>query len=85
MIITDNNVALDVTPEMRSLSKYCASLGHFANHCKTAEKRNCAYADTFHPRFGHISSVKTTREVQAGEELLVDYMFNDAWPVPEWG
>ena len=85
VILTDKNVALDMGMPYCKLSNYCASLGHFANHCKDAERRNCFYADFYHPRFGDISSIKTFKEVKAGQELLVDYLFNDSWPIPEWG
>ncbi len=80
ILVDDSSFALDIPKPLHTLDKYCASLGHKANHSK--KNQNCTYAAAFHPRFGHIMSVKTIKFVPKGSELFVDYMFNEHWAAP---
>ena len=76
----DAGYALDVRAPYQDTKLFCASLGHKANH--SVKQQNCRYANAYHPRFGHISSVVTTKPVKKGEELFVDYLFNEHWDRP---
>ncbi|KAL1919222.1 uncharacterized protein VTP21DRAFT_1914 [Calcarisporiella thermophila] len=74
-ISLDDSVVLDVPAEYTSTRRYAASLGHKANH--TFEAPNARYDVCDHPRFGSIKCIRTTREVQAHEEIVVDYDYNE--------
>ena len=52
-------------------TKFCATLGHKINHID--ETPNTEFDFCFHPRFGAIRSIVTTRDVAEGEELFVNY------------
>jgi len=69
----DDDVVLDVPPELASTQVYCASLGHKANH---AHDNNAEYAPFIHPRFGFIKSVRAISPIAAGEEITVDYGYD---------
>ena len=43
---------------------------------------NCKFGFAQHPRFGFIGSVVAIKDIQAGEELLVDYEYPP--PFPQW-
>jgi hypothetical protein len=51
-------------------SKYCATLGHKANHSFSA---NAEWSLFEHPRFGLIRALASLRDVKSGEEILVNY------------
>lgn len=81
VLLDDNDKwAIDVPKPYNSMEHYRASFGHKANHHRA--KQNCEYVDAYHPRFGHISSIKTTREIRTGEELFLDYEYDQQRP--EW-
>ena len=61
---------MDIPPEYISLEKYRATLGHKLNH-SFAPNVNGWFMD--HPRFGIIPILRTMRDVEAGEELFLDY------------
>ena len=48
-ISLDDDTVIDVPEEYCTLDKYCASLGHKANHSNSP---NCEYKPFHHPRFG---------------------------------
>ena len=72
-ISLDESTVIDVPTEFSSLSKYCASLGHKANH---SQSPNCEYLPFSHPRFGEIKCISTLREVEKDEELTCDYGYD---------
>ena len=79
-------VDIDVPAPYSSLTSYCASLGHKANHAFDPTLQNAEYAHCLHPRFGWIKSIRVRDGmggVKAGEELLVDYGF-DKRGGPQW-
>ena len=43
---------------------------------------NCKFGFAQHPRFGFIGSIVAIKDIQAGEELLVDYKLIP--PFPQW-
>lgn len=83
----DTETVLDIPPPFDRLDTYAASLGHKANH-HVAACRNAMYDVYWHPRFGAIKCLRTLREVQAGEEILVDYGYgrkeDGAYDAPSW-
>jgi len=74
----DEDNSIDVPKPYDSLTHYCATLGHKANHCKA--KVNATYTDAYHPRFGHIRAIKTKRLIKAGEEIFMDYEYQHSKP-----
>ena len=86
-ISLDETTVLDVPKEYSTLSSYCASLGHKANHSNTP---NCEYTEFVHPRFGFIKCIRTLHSVRKGEELNCDYNYSHKIPgteiddLPEW-
>nr|XP_058923536.1 histone-lysine N-methyltransferase SETD7 isoform X4 [Kogia breviceps] len=83
----DEETVIDVPEPYNRVSKYCASLGHKANHSFTP---NCIYDMFVHPRFGPIKCIRTLRAVEADEELTVAYGYDHSPPgksgpeAPEW-
>ncbi|ELK28499.1 Histone-lysine N-methyltransferase SETD7 [Myotis davidii] len=83
----DEETVIDVPEPYNHVSKYCASLGHKANHSFTP---NCIYDMFVHPRFGPIKCIRTLRAVEADEELTVAYGYDHSPPgksgpeAPEW-
>jgi histone-lysine N-methyltransferase SETD7 len=73
----DESTVIDVPDEYSSVSKYCASLGHKANHSFDA---NCEYSPFHHPRFGHIKCIRTLCCVNEGEELTCNYGYDHKFP-----
>ena len=86
-ISLDEEVVIDVPQIWSSTDRYCASLGHKANHSSTP---NCKYDCFVHPRFGPIKCIRTLVPVSAGEELTCDYGYHhklpgsDADDLPSW-
>ena len=86
-ISLDDEVVIDVPQGWSSVERYCASLGHKANH---SSDPNCKYDHFVHPRFGPIKCVRTLRHVPAGEELTCDYGYHHKLPgseiddLPSW-
>ncbi|CAM5140391.1 unnamed protein product [Natator depressus] len=86
-IALDDETVIDVPEPYNHATKYCASLGHKANHSFTP---NCIYDPFVHPRFGPIKCIRTIRAVEKDEELTVAYGY-DHNPIgqngpeaPEW-
>jgi len=76
----DAEFFLDIPVKFRETSNYCATLGHKVNH---SFHPNCEFSTLYHPRFGRVRSVVTTKNVKKGEELFVDYGY-DLIRCPEW-
>ncbi|XP_054453978.1 histone-lysine N-methyltransferase SETD7 isoform X1 [Anoplopoma fimbria] len=86
-ISLDEDTVIDVPRPFDQTERYCASLGHKANH---SFKPNCKYDPFVHPRFGPIKCVRTLRAVQKDEELTVAYGYDHQTPgnndpeAPDW-
>ncbi|XP_043917565.1 histone-lysine N-methyltransferase SETD7 [Protopterus annectens] len=86
-ISLDEEIVLDVPEPFSNVKKYCASLGHKANHSFTP---NCKYDHFIHPRFGPIKCIRTIKAVEKDEELTVAYGYDHIPPgkttpdAPEW-
>ncbi|XP_023133628.2 histone-lysine N-methyltransferase SETD7 [Amphiprion ocellaris] len=72
-ISLDEDTVIDVPQPFDQEDRYCASLGHKANHSFTP---NCKYDPFVHPRFGHIKCIRTLRAVHKDEELTVAYGYD---------
>ena len=81
VISTSATTCIDVPRPYDTLSNYCATMGHKANHAFS--ERNACYDSCFHPRFGAIKCIRTLRAVTAGEELTVDYGYAER-SGPKW-
>ena len=64
-------VDLYVPPAWSTTERYCATLGHKANHAFAGA--NAKYDVYDHPRFGALKCILTMEPVPAGEEILVTY------------
>ncbi|KAE8630306.1 hypothetical protein XENTR_v10000778 [Xenopus tropicalis] len=86
-ISLDDETVLDVPAPYNSYYKYCASLGHKANHSFSP---NCMYDTFVHPRFGPIKCIRTMKAVEKDEELTVAYGYDHSVTgkngpeAPEW-
>ncbi|XP_040187136.1 histone-lysine N-methyltransferase SETD7 [Rana temporaria] len=86
-ISLDEETVIDVPEPYRTITKYCASLGHKANHAFTP---NCMYDLFVHPRFGPIKCIRTILAVEKDEELTVAYGYDhtatgkNSPEAPEW-
>ncbi|KAL8207087.1 UNVERIFIED_CONTAM: Histone-lysine N-methyltransferase setd7 [Gekko kuhli] len=86
-ISLDDETVIDVPEPYNYAAKYCASLGHKANHSFTP---NCHYESYIHPRFGLIKCIRTIRAVEKDEELTVAYGYDhnpsgqNGPEAPEW-
>ncbi|CAH2301028.1 histone-lysine N-methyltransferase SETD7 [Pelobates cultripes] len=86
-ISLDEESVLDVPEPCNMTSRYCASLGHKANHSFTP---NCMYDTFVHPRFGPIKCIRTIVAVEQDEELTVSYGYDhnsagkNGPEAPEW-
>ncbi len=77
---TDNSPFMDVPRACTDVSRYCATLGHKANH---SFRPNCCYVVVDHPRFGRIPALKTLQAVERDEELFAHYKYDMAL-APVW-
>ncbi len=71
-ITLDDHVVLDVPNDSVTLDKYCATLGHKANH---SSHPNCEYVLYDHPRFGEIKAIQAICDVNRNTELTCDYAY----------
>ncbi len=79
-ITLDSEISLDIPDKWCRAAAYCATLGHKTCH---SFEPNCQFAKIFHPRFGMIMSVFTSKYVGKGDELLVNYRY-PIRTAPEW-
>ena len=70
----------------RDLQKYRATLGHKINH--SFLEPNCIFIPYHHARFGLINAIKSTRDIEKGEELLchynIPYDISPSWYQEKW-
>ena len=69
---TDDEGVLDIPETFRSLDHYCASLAHKANHSFCPNAKFCLF---YHPRFGPVPALRSTRQLRQGQEVLVNYEY----------
>lgn len=73
-------VDLDIPNWATSLKRYCATTGHKACH---SFRPNATFSKIEHPRFGHIMCIMSIAEIEAGDEVFVNYNYR-IWQGPEW-
>lgn len=66
----NSEIDIDIPPEFTDTQSYCATSGHKCNHSFLP---NAKWATLDHVRFGLICAVRATRNIQPGEEILVNY------------
>jgi len=76
----DGDTDLDIPESLRSLTAYCATLAHKANHSFTP---NCRWGRIDHPRFGCIISLVALKNCFPGDEITVNYRLPLHY-APEW-
>ena len=79
----DHSLSLDIPLEYTPLTRYRATLGHKACHAFIS-RANAEFKPTFHPRFGLIIGLKATRNIEEGEEIVVDYQYPCIKSAPAW-
>ena len=83
MINLNGQMQLNVPKEFWPIWKYRATLGHKINHSFIHD--NSKFGFGHHPRFGFIRTIVATKDIQAGQELWVNYGYNVKNPnVPQW-
>jgi len=69
----DAETVLDIPLALASVTAFCASLGHKANH---SLPNNAKYDVFDHPRFGLIKAIRAVRDIEPGEEVCCDYGYD---------
>ena len=64
------DLGLDIPHAHIDLDKYCATLGHKANHSFVA---NAEWALVEHPRFGLIRGLASLEDIKKDDEILINY------------
>ena len=57
-------------------------MGHKANH--SFKWANARFGYAIHPRFGPIRSIVANRDINKGDEILVNYQYPEHTSVPKW-
>ena len=83
--ISVGDAVIDVPKQYANTQRYCATLGHKANHCFD---NNAVYDWFDHPRFGFIKCIRAITTIQAHEEICVLYGYSlskdGTLDAPEW-
>ena len=74
------DIDLDIPDGYQALDKYCATLGHKANHSCVP---NAEWALVEHPRFGLIRGLNSIEKIKKDDEILINYQMNLA-DAPDW-
>lgn len=76
------DVVLDIPRAFNTMEKYCATVGHKANHSDSAN----AYYDKFegHPRFGDVCCIRALNFIKKGEEICCNYGYANEEEYPPW-
>ena len=78
----DHSLDLYIPVPYWNISAFRHSLGHKLNH--SFKKLNTKFGRGYHPRFGNTRAIVATKDIQRGEELLVDYGYELGSYVPSW-
>lgn len=71
-----NELMLDFSPFFADLQQYNATVAHLAN-CGIDPHTNAKLAWFEHPRFGHIRAHVATKNIARGEEIFLDYKYQN--------
>ena len=86
LIGLNDDFTIDVPPQLTSIVDYRSSLGHKANHKFDENEINAEFGKMNHPRFGLVKCIRSTRDIEPGEEIYVHYGYGeseDEWQ-PNW-
>lgn len=75
----NDEFVIDIPKEYSTIDKYCATLGHKANH--SFKLQNAQYEPYWHPRFGSIKCLRSIKSINKNEEIFVDYGYQDEFPM----
>ena len=73
LITLDDDITIDIPPRYSSIIDYRSSLGHKVNHNFVDKEVNAEFGLMNHPRFGLVRCIRSTRAINVGEEIFVDY------------
>ena len=65
-----------------NVSSFRHSLGHKINH--SFKYNNTRFGFAYHPRFGNVRAIVTTKNITKGEEILTNYGYELGSHVPPW-
>ncbi|XP_023320452.1 histone-lysine N-methyltransferase SETD7 [Eurytemora carolleeae] len=68
-----DNYCIDLPPELANLQRYNATLGHKVNHSFQPNSEFLLFP--LHPILGTVMSLVATQDIQADQEILVDYEY----------
>ena len=77
-----DNMVLDVPEQYRSIYQYRTTLGHKANHL--FKGKNTEYDTVHHPVQGGIVFLEAIEAIQPGEEIIVDYWYQNIEGAEPW-
>ena len=80
----DDSTDLDIPLKLRSLKHYTSTLGHKACHTFDTIKINAKFDTFYHPRFGPIIALLSSRNIYTNEEILVNYNYKNIQRAPDW-
>ena len=86
LIELNDDITIDVPPQFTSIVDYRSSLGHKANLKLDEDEVNAEFGEMNHPRFGLVRCIRSTRDIEPGEEIYVDYGYGEEeedWQ-PNW-
>ena len=78
----DNSLDIHIPVPYWNISAFRQSLGHKLNH--SFKRLNTKFGRAYHPRFGNTRAIVAIKDIQRGEELLVDYGYELGSYVPSW-
>ena len=82
-LFSQNPEQLNRISSFAPLQTYSVTPGHFVN-CGFGSDANAELVDFHHPRFGLVAAVRAIRDIKRGEEVLVDYGYEEGEEGREW-
>lgn len=83
IVAADPNIMLNIPKAFWSLAKYRATLSHKCNH--SFKRDNARFIYPYHPRYGVIRGLASTKAIAKGQEILVDYGYDiKSKKLPRW-
>ena len=80
----DKFTDIDIPQRYRNLENYRATLGHKVCHTFDKDTLNVKFKNYYHPHFGSIIALVSTRDILTEEEILVNYNYKNIKRAPEW-
>ena len=77
VIELNDSFTMDVPPNYSNIIDYRSSLAHKVNFKWKESEINGEFADMNHPRFGSVICIRSTRDIEIGEEIYVDYGYGE--------